>query len=283
MKIYIIKLLSLILIFSYCENKKNESKIKIAKETKTVEDFEYIIEKYKDFELSQHPLFQNKINQESKKYYDKIVDEFVENETGFFELFGELWDICFKYEKERKQIWQFKIDYHFRTTSFLKHIRNELTHYTNGINNQRKNGVLKKFNEIYPTQLTLPISNNDSFNNNNKLTESVMAKIDNEIYDQLISYPLEEFFLFGILAVVGIFGLIIGSTTRNIMSIIIGILSFLIFYYRSNSRTEDLRNELKTECYNVLKSHKINYVIELKKNTIDYYSNIQKINHEIKH
>lgn len=280
MKKYILALLILILTFSACKNEGNKNLLKIPKETKTVEDFEYIIEKYKDFELSQHPLFQKKISQESQNYYDRIVEDFVEKETGFFKLFGELWDICFKSKRERKQIWEFKIDQHFRTTSFLKHIRSEVVIYTDGINNQRKNGVLTNLNKKHPTQLSLPITNNTSFGNSNKLVESIITQIDQEIYDQLISYPLEELLLFGILALVSIFGLIIGGTAKSITSIVISIISLFIFFIRSNNRSESMSNELKNECYKVLKSHKINYLDQLNKNTINYYSQLEKINYE---
>jgi hypothetical protein len=43
-------------------------------------------------------------------------------------------------------LWKLKIERYFRTTHFLTHIENEVS-YTEGVNNQRKNGVSKVLGE----------------------------------------------------------------------------------------------------------------------------------------
>jgi hypothetical protein len=272
---YIPQLVILIFFLSSCNNEKNIQQT-INYEKKTNEESQYIIERFKDFELSQHPIFQKKLKLKSQQYYDVIIEEFIDNETGFFKLFGELWDKCFKSERERQQIWQFKIDRYFRSTSFLTFIRNDVNIYTNGINNQRKNGILKILNQKHSINLTLPIANNNSFDATDKITETIIAKIDDEIYDQLASFPLEVLLEFIILGLIGILGAVIGSFTKNIITIIIGVISFLVFFVRSNNRSDEMREKLKTECFRILKSNNIDYTSHLNKNTFEYYFHLEK-------
>ena len=102
-----------------------------------------LIQEYQDFELKHNEIFQQDLQEKSKEYYENVIETFIEEETGFFRLFGELWDSPFKSKNERKTLWKLKIERYFRTTAYLTHLRNEVTVYTDGVNHQRNNGISK--------------------------------------------------------------------------------------------------------------------------------------------
>jgi pyruvate formate-lyase activating enzyme-like uncharacterized protein len=129
----------LILILSSC----NQNKLDLSETnqdyhlTKSIVDPEEsidFIEASKEFELKHNEIFQQDLQIKSKEYYDNVIKSFIDEETGVFNLLGELWDRAFKTETERKTLWKLKIERYFRTTSFLTYIRNEVTIYTEGIN-----------------------------------------------------------------------------------------------------------------------------------------------------
>jgi hypothetical protein len=275
----------LILILSSC----NQNKLDLSETnqdyhlTKSIVDPEEsidFIEASKEFELKHNEIFQQDLQIKSKEYYDNVIKSFIDEETGVFNLLGELWDRAFKTETERKTLWKLKIERYFRTTSFLTYIRNEVTIYTEGINNQRKNGVSKILGTKHSSNLKLPIVEVNSFNIKNDSTENVISKINDEIKDQLISIPFDGVLTSIIVFIVGVVFGTISSFTKNIVGFLITILCCVVFFIRSNMRQSEMKDILKTECYKTLDSTKIDCLDQLNINTIGYYSQLQKINYE---
>jgi hypothetical protein len=275
----------LVLILSSC----NQNKLDLSETnqdyhlTKSIVDPEEsidFIEASKEFELKHNEIFQQDLQIKSKEYYDNVIKSFIDEETGVFNLLGELWDRAFKTETERKTLWKLKIERYFRTTSFLTYIRNEVTIYTEGINNQRKNGVSKILGTKHSSNLKLPIVEVNSFNIKNDSTENVISKINDEIKDQLISIPFDGVLTSIIVFIVGVVFGTISSFTKNIVGFLITILCCVVFFIRSNMRQSEMKDILKTECYKTLDSTKIDCLDQLNINTIGYYSQLQKINYE---
>lgn len=282
MKFHFYILLALILP-SCSQNKLDISKSNqdyhLTKKIINSEESVNFIETSQEFELKHNEIFQQDLQTKSKEYYDTVIDSFVDEETGSLKLLEELWDRSFKSENERKILWKLKIEQYFRTTAFLTHIRNEVTIYTDGVNNQRKNGISKILGTKHSSDLNLPIIRANSFNAKNENIEKIIRKINDEINDQLADVALG--IIPEIIALLLYFcGIWKTKSLGCLPSIIITIVLAIFFIWRSHVRQNEMKKILKTECYNTLNSTKIDYLDQLNKNTIDYYSQLKKINYE---
>lgn len=278
-KIFLI-LVTLIIVFSF--KQKVAVPIKSLHHTKIIinpEESVNIIETSQEFELKHNEIFQKDLQIKSKEYYDNVIEIFIEEETSFFRLFGELWDRPFKSEDDRKTLWKLKIERYFRISAYLTYIRNEVAIYTNGVNNQRNNGISKTLGIKNYSNLNLPIVQVNSFNAKNESVDKIISKINDEIIDQLADNIL-GFTPEIILLILGLFGIWKTKGVGCLPSIIIAGLLAIVFIWRSHKRQNEIREILKTECYNTLNSNKIDYLYQLNKNTIDYYAQLKKINYE---
>ncbi len=274
----------ILLIFTSCsKNKLDLSKSNqdyhLAKSIENSEESENFIETSKEFELKHNELFQQDLQAKSKEYYDNLIDKVVDEETSFFKLFGELWDILFKSENERELLWKLKIERYFRTTSFLTYIRNEVTIYTDGVNNQRKNGASKVLGTKHYSTLNLPLIEANSFNTKNENIAKFISKVNEEIKDQLIGISIDGGISAIILFVIGFFATVTTFVKKRI-GCSITILFFIVFFIRSYNRQNEMKDILKSECYKTLNNSKIDYLDQLNKNTVIYYSQLQKLNYE---
>lgn len=279
---HLVIILTILTLFISCKNEKPQSVqgYHLSKSTTNSEESLNIIETSREFELKHNDLFQQDLQIKSKVYYDILIETFIEKETGFFKLFSELWDKPFKSKNEIKSLWKLKIERYFRTTAYLTYIRNEVNIYTDGVNNQRNNGISKILGAKYYSNLKLPIADANSFNTKSESIEIIISKINDETTDQLadiVAGFLPEIIL-GVLAL--IFVKFKGFKLPWSIQVLFIILFGGIFFWRSHNRQNEIRNILKTECNKALKSTKIDYLDQLNKNTIEYYSQLQKINYE---
>lgn len=276
-------ILILLLFFSCNQNKLDVSESNqdyhLRKKTISSEESVNLIESSKEFELKHNEIFQQDLKIKSKEYYDNVIETFIEEETAFFKLFGELWDRPFKSENEAKTLWKLKIERYFRTTAYLTHIRDEVTIYTDGVNNQRNNGISKILEKKASSNLTLPIASANSFTAKNETVEKIINKINKEIIDQLADAVL-GFTPEIIIGIFGIFGIFKSLKFHWSVPIVLIILLGGFFFWRSHTRQNEIREILKTECNKALNNTKINYLDQLNKNTINYYSQLEKINYE---
>ncbi len=282
MKLHFYILLALIL--SSCSQNKldlseSNQDYHLTKNAVNSEEVMNFIDSSQEFELKHNEIFQQDLQTKSKEYYDKVIDTFVDEETGPLNLVGELWNRAFKSENERKLLWKLKIEQYFRTTAFLTYIRNEVTIYTDEVNNQRKNGISKILGTKHSADLSLPIIQANSFNVKNETVEKMIRKMNDEINDQLIGIPADGIVTYIILGIIGTTAALSSLVKKNI-GCLITILFLVVFFIRSNIRQSEMEDVLKKECYNTLNSSKIYYLDQLNKNTTEYYSQLQKINYE---
>ncbi|WP_433835650.1 hypothetical protein [Flavobacterium anhuiense] len=269
----------IVVILSSCNKNKTElvkskQEFNLSRKPINKEESLYLIEKSEEFELKHNELFQEELQIKSKQYYENTIEKFIENETSFLRLFGELWDIPFKSENTRKVIWKLKIDRHFRSTSYLTYIRNEVEIYTDGVNNQRNNGISKILGVRNPSFLRLPIASIDSFHSKDKTVKEIINKINTEIIDQLSDAVL-GFTPEIIIVLLGLIG-VIGAKLPWPISTVVFIIIAGIFFWRSHIRQNEIREILKLECNKVISSTRIDYLDHLNKNTFDYYSQLKK-------
>lgn len=278
---YLTLISSILIFFVSCKDKERQSvqDYHILKNTLNSEEAVISIEAFRDFELEHNQIFQQDLKINSKEYYDNLIDTFIDKETNFFKLFGEFWNKPFKSKNEIKLLWKLKIERYFRTTAFLTHIRNEITVYTDGVNNQRNNGISKILGTKYSSNLKLPIADANSFNTNSESIEKIISKINDETTDQLADTVL-GFSAEIILGIFWIFGILGGFKFHWSVPIVVCVLFGAIFFWRSHNRQNEIREILKKECSKALKSTKIDYLDQLNKNTNAFYYQLQKLNYE---
>lgn len=260
------------------QEKKTIIKSKVKTEKISLEETQKLIETYKEFELKHNEIFQQDLKINSKKYYDNLIKRFIEKETGFLRLFGELWDRPFKSENEIKTLWKLKIERYFRTTAYLTFVRNEVNIYTVGVNHQRNNGISKILGTKIYSNLKLPILDANSFTSKNVTVENIINNINKEIIDQLADTVL-GFTLEIILGILSTY-LAVKVFKHWSLSIFLFILLGVIFFWRSHNRQNEIREIFKNECKKALESTNIDYLDKLNKNTNDYYYQLQKSNYE---
>lgn len=273
--------LILLLLVLYCCNLKVYSAVSKIDYNLTAinvidsDESKNLIENSYDFELKHNEIFQNDLQIKSLEYYDSVIETFVDEETGFLKLLGELSDRIFKSESERRLLWKLKIERYFRTTSFLAFIRNEVSIYTDGVNNQRKEGISKILDVKHSSDLNLPIVKAKPFNTKDHTVKKIVGKINEEINDQLadISLGLIPEIIILLLSVIGLW------KTKHLgclPSIIITVILAIFFMWRSYVRQNEMKNILKSECHKTLNNIKINYLEQLNNNTMEYYTKLQK-------
>lgn len=279
MKHSIVVLLIFIVFVSCKDQKEVKDKHQIIKSVTNSEESINIIENSREFELKNNDIFQQSLEIKSLEYYNKQTELFIDNETGFFKLFSELWNKQFKSDNEIKLLWKLKIERHFRTSSYFSYMIKEVRIYTDGVNNQRNNGIVKILGTNHSSNLNLPILDSNSFIAKSDSVENIINKINEEIKDQLADMVLgftPEIILF----IFGTFGFLQGFKIHWSISVIILIIIGGLFFWRSNIREDEIRNILKIECSKVLENTQFNYLEKLDKNTNDYYNKLLKINYE---
>ena len=277
--LFLIVIISLFLSCKDANFNKGSNNIYHNNQEINYDNIDDLIRDYQSFELQYNQIFQKELQIKSQEYYGNVTETFIDEETGFFKLFGELWDKPFISKNEKQILWKLKIERYFRTTAYLTHIRNEVTAYTDGVNNQRNNGISKILETNHSSNLKIPIVDANSFSTKNETIKNIINKINKEIIDQLADAVL-GFTVEIVLGILGIFGILKGFTIHWSVPIVIFVLLGGIFFWRSHSRQDEIRNILKTECNKALNSTKIDYLDQLNKNTINYYSQLQKINYE---
>lgn len=251
----------------------------IGKSALNLEDFYNTIETAREFELKYNKVFQEDLKNKSKVYYASLVESFIDEETGFFKLFGEMWNVCFQSENQRELLWKLKIESYFKTASYLSFIRNEVEIYTDGVNLQRNSGISKILRANSSSNIKLPILNANSFITDSNSVRKIIDKISSEVNDQLADTVL-GFSVEIILAILGLFGILKGFKVHWSIPIIICLICLGLFIWRSNVRQGEIRNILKIEYEKVLNSSNIDYLIQLNNNTNNYYNQLEKISNE---
>jgi ABC-type multidrug transport system fused ATPase/permease subunit len=263
------------LFFLFCACSDNIEDVSLKTPALNTDELGFKIDKFQEFELQQNEVFQKEFEKIPEVYYDKIINDFVDKEMGTFTLIGELYHRMVDDEITRNLKWKLKIERYFRTTSLVNFIRIQVKGYTNEVNTQRKNGINRVIGLKHSKDLELAVSNPYALQVNESTISNIIKKIDTEIYDQLISVPLD-----GVVSVVTIFVLGFFIVVTTIWKKAVGcfslILCFVFISFRSQQRSNEIKEELKREISIVLKDNKLNYLYELNSNTNKYYYDLQK-------
>ncbi|ERM80431.1 hypothetical protein P872_21875 [Rhodonellum psychrophilum GCM71 = DSM 17998] len=188
--------------------------------------------KLKEYEFEEHEKFQEELNIKVKKYFIDQSKKFIDEETGFFGIWGET-IYFFESSIKKESRWKSRIEKYFRTTAFQTYVQNEINNYTETINKQRLE-IIENATGIQSNQngLEIQLKSLSSIELNSEIVIQTVSKIQemvvHEVVPEIIDLVLGPLFLFPLLS--SLIGLFIPSVNGILGKIKIICLVVLIIY-----------------------------------------------------
>lgn len=225
-----------------------------------------LIKKLKNYELTSHNKFQNRLNEINEDYLANQCAEFVDEELGFFRIWGEafrFWQSDFK----KKSRWKPRVEKYFQTTSYQNKIQDELDSYTKMINDQRVELLNKTVNKQ-----VISANNVESISLDSEIIQKVVYSVEELALNEAIS-EIAEFTLIPVL--LWIIGFFIGIKSDFWISILATVILVGYSIYKSIS----IENALENELIELVSDNTNNLKIQVKpiliKNTNEFYYEIE--------
>lgn len=231
-----------------------------------------LINSMKIYEIESHIKFQDEIYSSSDQFIKSQSEEFVDNETGFFKLWGEAFSY-FDSDTKKEARWKSRLEKHFRTTEYLDFIKNKQEQYSKLINSQRQDLLGK----LHTNDKQLFIERNDleATMVSNKEIAKVIDTVNKLVLTEVIPEVLE---LLLIPLCITLLGMILGIVFANSTKGIIFLLSLGVSIWLSFKYSKQLEQEI-IESFEIKEKKHLIILPQLQKNTADYYKELtNKIN-----
>ena len=231
-----------------------------------------LINSMKIYEIESHIKFQDEIYSSSDQFIKSQSEEFVDNETGFFKLWGEAFSY-FESDTKKEARWKSRLEKYFRTTEYLNFITNKQEQYSKLINSQRQDLLGK----LHTNDKQLFIERNDleATMVSNKEIAKVIDTVNKLVLTEVIPEVLE---LLLIPLCITLLGMILGIVFANSTKGIIFLLSLGVSIWLSFKYSKQLEQEI-IESFEIKEKKHLIILPQLQKNTADYYKELtNKIN-----
>lgn len=232
-----------------------------------------LINSLKIYEIESHIKFQDELYASSDKFIKSQSANFVDNETGFFNLWGEAFSY-FDSDTKKEAKWKSRLEKHFRTTEYLNFIQSKQEEYSKLINFQRK----ELLGKLHQNNRQLSINSNElksTIVSSHEMSK-VIATINKLVLTEVIPEVVESIIIPICLTFLGlVFGIVLAKWTNGVVLIISIIVSVWLSFKYSNELEQEIneRFELKEKQHLLI-------LPQLNKNTKEYYHElIDKINH----
>ena len=267
----IICLIAIVLTSISCSN--NDKKVaELLKDNNTFEeDLKnenlLLINSLRNYENDAHIVFQEDLYQSANDFIRKQSENFVDNETGFFKLWSEVFSF-FESDTKKNARWKSRLEKYFRATEYLKHIENKQTEYSNTINLQRQE-LLGKLH----TKNNVLIVNTKSIDgvtiSNNKIVK-VVDKVNKLVLIEVIPKIIESLAFPVFISVIGLFfGIILGPKTKGIIFVV----SLCFSIWQSVKYSNELEQQINDSFALTEKQH-LTVLPALNQNTKAYFNEL---------
>lgn len=226
----------------------------------------------KNFETESHIKFQDELYKAADQFIKIHSEEFVNNETGFFKLWGEAFRY-FESDTRKEARWKSRLEKHFRTTEYLNFIKNKQVQYSKLVNSQRQ----ELLGQLHSNKKQLFIRSNDTETTTVSSVEiaKVVDTVNKLVLTEVIPEVLESLIIPLCLTLLGIIlGICFAPSTKGIVFILsLGVSIWLSFKY-SNKLEQQIN-----ESFEIKEKQHLIILPQLNKNTVDYYQELSnKIN-----
>lgn len=226
-----------------------------------------LINSLKNYEINSHIQFQKELYETSDNYIRTQSEKFVDNETGFFKLWSEVFSF-FESDTKRNARWKSRVEKYFRTTEYVNYIKEKQNNYSSIINTQRKE-LLGKIHTINKG-LVIKTSDVNSVTMSNKEVSQVVEKVNSLVLTEVIPEVIESFLIPVVLSALGLlFGLVFAWKTKGLIFLIA--LFFSVWYsFKYSSELESSINE----SFALKEKQHLTILPELQQNTMEYYKEL---------
>ena len=232
-----------------------------------------LINSLKIYEIESHIKFQDELYASSDKFIKNQSANFVDNETGFFKLWGEAFSY-FDSDTKKEARWKSRLEKHFRTTEYLNFIQSKQEEYSKLINSQRK----ELLGKLHQNNRQLSISSNylKSTIVSSQEMNKVIASINKLVLTEVIPEVIESIIIPICLTFLAlVFGIVL---TNKWIKGFIFIFSIIVSVWLSFKYSNELEQEIN-ERFELKEKQHLLILPQLNKNTKEYYHElIDKIN-----
>jgi hypothetical protein len=226
-----------------------------------------LINSLKIYENGSHIKFQDDLYKAADQFVKIHSEEFVDNETGFFRLWGEAFRY-FESDTRKEARWKSRLEKHFRTTEYLSFIKNKQVQYSKLVNSQRQ----ELLGKLHSNKKQLFIKRNDMETTTVSSGEiaNVVDTVNKLVLTEVIPEVLESLIIPLCLTLLGIIlGICFAPSTKGIVFILsLGVSIWLSFKY-SNKLEQQIN-----ESFEIKEKQHLIILPQLNKNTVDYYQEL---------
>ena len=231
-----------------------------------------LVNSLKNFEYESHIKFQDDLYKAADQFIKIHSEEFVDNETGFFRLWGEAFRY-FESDTRKEARWKSRLEKHFRTTEYLNFIKNKQVQYSKLVNSQRQELLGKLHNN--KKQLFIRSNDTETTTVSSGEIAKVVDTVNKLVLTEVIPEVLESLIIPLCLTLLGIIlGIRFAISTKGIVFI----LSLGISIWLSLRYSNELEQQIN-ESFEIKEKQHLIILPQLNKNTVDYYQELStKIN-----
>jgi|GEM_PF-6609498 len=233
-----------------------------------------LVNRLKQYELQSHTKFQSHLNNASETFIEVQSEKFVDNETGFFKIWGQAIIFYFESETKTNSRWKTRVEKYFRSTKYIAHLDKIQNDYELLINNQRK----EMLGQIHLASNSLQIENQkiQLSSQSSKKTTIIVDKVNkiilSEVIPEIIEAVVMPLLIGGIIFLLGLFAITIKKFFLTAIGfiVIIGISVWQNIKYSIELETNII------ETYKLTDNDHLKILDDLNSNTELYYTDLIK-------
>ncbi|BAX80839.1 hypothetical protein [Labilibaculum antarcticum] len=241
------------------------------------------IEMFRNVEHRKHLEFVSELKATSLEYFKHQVDILVDEEFSIFSWLGELKDLCFLDQKERRAKWGERTKEYFNPINYYTKLQNNITIYNNQINDQRKLNISRVIGTKHKNTIKNKLLNVSGFQMENKVIDAIIEKSDNYSFMSLSETILDfitGYIVVGIIFLLGFLGLKIHPLWVSGPLWVISIGGFIYFGIKNEQK---IRDSINSQIEKIHQEQDFNFFDKFDQSTDVYYNtmiDIVMVNHE---
>ena len=151
-----------------------------------------MVNRLKYYEFDSHNNFQEELYKTSDEFIKAQSEKFVDEETGFFNLWAEVIHY-FDSDVKKNAKWKSRVDKYFRSTEYSLHIKEKQFEYSNTINTQREELLGKIHVDVNSLNIITP--NISTINSSDEVITTVVKKVNKLVLTEVIPEVIESIVL----------------------------------------------------------------------------------------
>lgn len=257
-----------LVLVSSCANKETSYLYEdLQKEYSVPEDIQNLsksnIIQYQEEELGMNQYYINQVKRIIDESFDNRLNDFEDNELGFFASYKYMFQYPFLNKTKRKDHWDLKVERYFNNLDIHQELHSEYIRYSKDITNLRRQLVTDQDIKLNP-EVKVELNNQEI--NFDKFSDYVLT-------NWIVEFGLDIaawLFILLIIAILGIFGVAWTGGYSAFATVLSVVISIIISMWNDNRLVDDIREQYKENShieYNEM-------LLELNSQTIEFYEKL---------